>query len=230
MTEHATCIVVLREEQGDAAAALLARAFQDEPLFVYACPDPDARAKWLPWYFRWSVWAGFACDATWGTAGKLAGVAAAISPGGGELNEEHLVRIGADRGREAVGGAVWDQATAALHAVFATADAMFRHTVPEPHWHLDVFGVDPGSRGRGIGSSLLHAVHARADADGVPSALLTRQPRNLPLYQRHGYRVACGGTDPVSGLPWWGLRRERGGYTGRPIAPRCPVELCRLDR
>ena len=210
MIEHATSIVPLGEDRGDAASLLLACAFHDEPLFVYACPDPSARTQWLPWYFRWSVWAGFTCGATLGTAGHLNGVMAAIGPGGGELTAESLAQVGADRGREAVGAAVWDRATQALSAVFATADAVFFHAVPEPHWHLDVLGVDPGRRGQGIGSSLVHAITMRADADRVPAALLTRQPRNLPLYRRHGFRVACGGTDPGSGLPWWGMRREPG--------------------
>jgi hypothetical protein len=91
--EYTTHIVTLREDQGDAAAALLARAFHDEPLFVYACPDPAARARWLPWYVRWSLWAGFAGGATLGTAGRLDGVAAAVGPGGGELTSEQLGRV-----------------------------------------------------------------------------------------------------------------------------------------
>jgi ribosomal protein S18 acetylase RimI-like enzyme len=208
--EHVTSIVPLGEDRGDAASLLLARAFHDEPLFVYACPNSTARTLWLPWYFRWSVWAGFTRGATLGTAGHLDGVVAAIGPGGGELTVESLAQVGADRGREAVGAAVWDRATQALSAVFATADAAFSQAVPEPHWHLDVLGVDPERRGQGIGSRLVHAITMRADADRVPAALLTRQPRNLPLYRRHGFRVACGGTDPGSGLPWWGMRREPG--------------------
>jgi ribosomal protein S18 acetylase RimI-like enzyme len=211
MNERSARMVRLGEERGDEASALLARAFHEEPLFVYACPDPGDRARWLPWYFRWSVWAGYACGATLGTAGRLDGVAAAIGPGGGELTEEQLVRVGAARGRETVGAAVWDRATEALHAVFATADAAFQRAVPEPHWHLDVLGVDPLRRGMGIGGSLLRAVHARAAADGVPVALLTRQPRNLAWYRRHGYQVACQGVDARSGLPWWALRRDPGG-------------------
>lgn len=211
MHERTAPIVPLREDQADAAAAVLARAFHDEPLFAYACPDAGVRARWLPWYVRWSVWAGLAGGATLGTTGRLDGVVAAIGPGGGELTEAQSLRVGADRGREEIGAAVWDRVTATLMAVFAEADPVFRQAVPEPHWHIDLLGVDPRRRGQGLGGRLLRAVHARGDGDGVPAALLTRQPRNLPFYERHGYRVVCGGTDPGSGLPWWGLRRDAGG-------------------
>ena len=64
-------VVPLGDERGDEAAALLARAFHDEPLYIYACPDPVARAQWLPWHFRWSVWAGSLCGQLLGTAGHL---------------------------------------------------------------------------------------------------------------------------------------------------------------
>ena len=211
MSDRSVRIVPLGEERGDEAAAILARAFHDEPLYVYACPDPAARARWLPWHFRWSVWAGYAFGVLVGTEGRLDGVAAAIGPGGGELTAELIARVGSERGREAVGAELWDRVNGMLPAVFAPADAALRRAAPEPHWRLDAIGVDPARRGMGIGGSLLHAVNARADADRLPVALITRQPRNLAFYTRHGYRVVCAGTEPMSGLRWWGLRRDAGG-------------------
>jgi hypothetical protein len=65
-------VVPLGEDRGDEVAALMGRAFQDDPLFVHACPDPGDRARWLPWMFRWSAWKGFLFGQTLGTAGRLA--------------------------------------------------------------------------------------------------------------------------------------------------------------
>ena len=73
-------------------------------------------------------------------------------------------------------------------------------------------GVDPSRQGQGIGSRLLEAANARANADVYSQiVLLTLQPRNVPLYERHGYKTVCGGTEPSSGLAWWGVRREATG-------------------
>ena len=199
-------VVPLGEERGDEVAALMGRAFQDDPLFVHACPDPGERARWLPWLFRWSTWKGFLFGQTLGTAGRLDGVVATIGPAGGEFTEEQLPRFGYGQGREVVGAAIWDQSVAALNAAFEPADAALHRAVPEPHWYLDVLAVEPAQRGRGIGGALLRAVQVRADADEIPIVLLTYQPTNLPLYQRHGYAVVCQGTASGSGLPWWGMR------------------------
>ncbi len=97
-SNHRLPVVPLGEDRGDEVAALMGRAFQDDPLFVYACPDPGDRARWLPWVFRWSTWKGFLFGQTLGTAGRLDGVVAAIAPGGGEFTEEDLARFGYRRG------------------------------------------------------------------------------------------------------------------------------------
>ena len=203
-------VVPLGEERGDEVADLMGRAFQDDPLFVHACPDPGDRARWLPWMFRWSTWKGFLFGQTLGTTGRLDGVVATIAPGGGEFTEEDLTRFGYRRGRDAVGAEVWDRAIDRVNAAFAPADAALHRSVAEQHWYLDVIAVDPAAQGRGIGGALLCAVHTSADADGVPIVLLTYQPTNLSFYSRHGYSVVCGGTAPGNGPRWWGLRREPG--------------------
>jgi ribosomal protein S18 acetylase RimI-like enzyme len=203
-------VVSLGENRGDDVAALMGRAFQSDPLFALACPDPSERARWLPWLFRWSTWKGLLFGQVLGTAGRLDGVVATIGPGGGEFTEEQLARFGYGQGREAVGAAVWDRSVAVVNDAFEPADAALHRAVPEPHWYLDVIAVDPAAQGRGIGRTLLRAVSARADADGMPVVLLTYQPANLPLYQRHDYEVVCQGTAPGSGLPWWGMRRDPG--------------------
>jgi hypothetical protein len=51
-------VVRLGEESGNEAAALFGRSFQGDPLFAHSCPDPDERARWLSWLFRWSTWKG----------------------------------------------------------------------------------------------------------------------------------------------------------------------------
>jgi len=56
----------------------------------------------------------------------------------------------------------------------------------------------------------VQAVHAHSDADGLPITVFTFQPKNLPLYRRHGYVVICGEAAPVGLPPWWGLRRNPG--------------------
>lgn len=201
-------VVPLPEDRGPAVAALFSRAFQDDPPLVHACPDPEERARWLPWLFRWSTWRGLLLRQTLHTAGPLVGVAVTTGPERCEITAEELARFGYGRGREAVGADVWDRVMAASAATFDAVDAALHRAIAEPHWYLGAIAVEPTQQRQGIGSRLLQAVAARADADALPVVLLTYQPKNLSLYQRHGYTVVCEGTAGGSDLPWWGMRRD----------------------
>lgn len=58
----------------------------------------------------------------------------------------------------------------------------------EPSWYLQFLGVDPVVQGKGLGSTALRAVLARADAAGQPAYLEATSTRNRALYERHGFR------------------------------------------
>ncbi|WP_280177443.1 GNAT family N-acetyltransferase [Microvirga pakistanensis] len=59
----------------------------------------------------------------------------------------------------------------------------------EPHWYLPLIGVDPARQRKGYGSMLLaHALRA-CGATGTPAYLESSNPENIPLYQRHGFKV-----------------------------------------
>ncbi len=64
------------------------------------------------------------------------------------------------------------------------------HHPPQPRWYLPFIGVDPAAQGRGYGSALLAHALERCDAEHAPAFLETGNERNVPLYERHGFRVA----------------------------------------
>jgi ribosomal protein S18 acetylase RimI-like enzyme len=59
----------------------------------------------------------------------------------------------------------------------------------EPHWYLPLIAVDPACQGRGLGGALLKQALASCDADGLPAYLESSNPRNIGLYQRHGFEI-----------------------------------------
>jgi ribosomal protein S18 acetylase RimI-like enzyme len=195
-------------------ATLLGAAFQNDPLMVHACPDPDHRARWLPWMFVWPVWWGLLRGEVLTTAGRLKGAAIIVpSDTAGEEDSEVALRARRDRAareRDLSPAEIdtWLRYDAALDAAVQPADHELAKVMPRRHLYLAVLGVGPAHQGRGVGSSLLRAVNARADTDDMPSTLITYQPNNLLLYGRHGYEVVCAGTAPDSGLRWWGMQRQ----------------------
>ena len=66
---------------------------------------------------------------------------------------------------------------------------MKRHHPRFSHWYLHIIGVDAELRGRGVGAALLQPVLARCDQDGTPAYLEASSPRNVRLYERHGFGI-----------------------------------------
>ncbi|MEY4879379.1 MAG: putative puromycin N-acetyltransferase [Pseudomonadota bacterium] len=71
----------------------------------------------------------------------------------------------------------------------AMAKAMEHAHPPEPYFYLAFIGVAPRFQGTGLGQGLLEETLARVDAAGTPAFLENSSPRNIPLYERLGFRV-----------------------------------------
>ncbi|MBT8224876.1 MAG: GNAT family N-acetyltransferase [Dactylosporangium sp.] len=63
------------------------------------------------------------------------------------------------------------------------------HPAGPPHWYLHAIGTLPEEQGKGYGSILLGHGVAQFDVAGLPAYLESSNPRNLPFYQRHGFRI-----------------------------------------
>jgi GNAT superfamily N-acetyltransferase len=64
-----------------------------------------------------------------------------------------------------------------------------RHPAGPAHWYLAVLGTDPSSQGRGLGSAILGPVLERCDTDGMAAYLESSKERNIDFYARQGFRV-----------------------------------------
>ena len=93
--------------------------------------------------------------------------------------------------------------------VAAVVEEMGRYHPDVPHWYLPFIGVEPLRQGQGLGAALLRASLARCDADGLPAYLESTNPRNRPLYERHGFEaigeIRIGSCPPIVPM----LRRPR---------------------
>lgn len=77
---------------------------------------------------------------------------------------------------------------------------MAAHHPHEPHWYLPLIAADPSWLNRGLGAALMKHALRRCDQDGLPAYLESSNPRNISLYERHGFKVIGeiqSGTSPV---------------------------------
>jgi ribosomal protein S18 acetylase RimI-like enzyme len=83
-----------------------------------------------------------------------------------------------------------------------------KHPMERPHDYLWFFGVHPAAQGGGIGSRMLKSRTDRMDAAGRCGFLETATPRNLPLYQRHGFEIVADYRPAPDGPLIWAMWRE----------------------
>lgn len=91
---------------------------------------------------------------------------------------------------DAIGAVVAEFAPMERLEVLMQVGELIDHFHPkEPHWYLPMIGVDPLRQGRGYGSALMKAALRRVDEAGLPAYLESSSPRNVPLYERHGFEI-----------------------------------------
>lgn len=159
----------------DPVMDILTLAFSGDPAVRYLFPTSAAYLAHFPRLA--TAMAGSALAA--GTAYAAGGQAAALwlAPGVGPDSEAIFAIIG-----EAV-------APERLEVLAELGALMGEHHPTEPHWYLSMLGVDPSRQGQGLGAALLKEGLRRCDADGLPAYLESSSPKNVPLYERHGFEV-----------------------------------------
>ena len=187
-------------ERIEAASAMLARAFQDDPAWEWVVPSAERRAALLPWLFRVNFEVTEA--EVWVTEGDLDGCARWLPPGRPEIHIGPMLRaLVATPIRVREG-------TSRFLAYGRAVEAMRASAVPERHWYLAGIGVEPGRRRNGIGSALMQPGFEASARDGVPCALLTNSEANLAFYEGHGFEVVREGQTPDDGPRAWMMRRK----------------------
>lgn len=76
-----------------------------------------------------------------------------------------------------------------LDDLLGTFEKMDQCHPEEPHWYLPLVGVEPNAQGSGIGGALMRHAVARCDQDRALAYLESSNPRNISLYERHGFEV-----------------------------------------
>ena len=185
------------------AAAILARAFHNDPLWSWVFPAGSRRPMQLTWAIAHAVRHVSVFETSYITSGGE-GVALWYPPDSLSTvchrltNCEHdklcgdrktytwrdtllhlpaaVVRLGLP--------ALWR-----LWRVHIDILRRQREEITEPQWELDVIGVDPAYQKRGIARALLRHVLDQADRQLTPCHVITHNPANVTFYAHHGFSV-----------------------------------------
>lgn len=156
--------------------ATLTSAFRADPVERWLYPGEDDYDEHFPEFLAAFGGQAFTHDTVW-QAAEFAAVAMWLPPEA-EPDGEEIVRVlmaTVDQPRHGDTMAAIEQMGAA-HPLF-------------PHWYLPWFGVEAGLQGTGLGGALLERSLQAVDDSGLPAYLETPNPRTIPFYERHSFRV-----------------------------------------
>ncbi len=156
--------------------ATIVAAFITDPVGRFAWPSPHEYLRAAPLGTR--EWAGASLEH--GTAYVSADFCAAalwLSPGV-HPNQEALEKVFRGTAKPEK-----------LDDLLATFEKMDQWHPEEPLWYLPLIGVEPNAQGTGLGGVLMRHAVARCDQEGALAYLESSNPRNISLYERHGFEV-----------------------------------------
>ena len=180
-----------------AVAAMLGRAFADDPAFAYIFPDATDRADRLRRFFALA----FDTDHLDGMRLITLGCEATTlwrGPGRPEATPWQML---------ARAWPIWRAFGGSLGRALRVSHAIAAHFPAEPFWYLHMAGCDPAAQCRGFGTAAVRGGLERVSGGGLPVYLETANERNLGFYRALGFVVVQDWSVGIDGPRFWSLRR-----------------------
>jgi GNAT superfamily N-acetyltransferase len=189
---------IANESDLEGLTATLTAAFQTDPLWSWAFPDPKDLAVW----WRFAIGSALRHPCVW-VSGDYAAASVWIPPDGTELTEEQEKHV------EPLINELIGPRTPLVMELLERFEAS--HPRQRSHYYLSLLGTHPDYRGRGLGMALLAENLASMDAEGVPTYLESSNPGNNGRYERLGFRQVGEFTTPAGERTVATMWREVGG-------------------
>jgi ribosomal protein S18 acetylase RimI-like enzyme len=167
---------LIPEELAPRAIASLTLSFAGDPMARWSWRAPELFLASFPRFIRGMAGQAFGCGSAY-AIDDMRGVALWLPPG--------------ERTDDAVLEALFEESIPEEQGPSGAklAEVMAAHHPREPHWYLPLIGVEPLAQGRGLGARLMQPVLEICDRDGVVAYLESSNGRNIPFYERLGFRV-----------------------------------------
>jgi ribosomal protein S18 acetylase RimI-like enzyme len=179
-----------------AAIGVIVLAFAADPVARWTWPDPAQYLAHFPAFVKAFGGKAFTNGGAYLAEGH-AGAALWLKPG-----------IGPDE--DALSALLERTAPARIQGdISALLEQMGRYHPSEPHWYLPLIGVDPARQSRGHGAALMRQALADCDRDGLAAYLESTNPKNVPLYERHGFEL-LGTIEAGTSPPLFPMLRKAG--------------------
>ena len=164
----------------DELDATLADAFSDDPMLHWIYPDTGTRAQFTREFMRGALEIGFPRGHVYATGANEG--AAIWAPPDIDLFDDATIAQFFGMLAEHIGARSEEVGNGLLQI-------NEHHPHDEPHFYLFVLGTRRAKQGGGLGSKLIRDVLDRCDRQGLAAYLESSNIRNVPFYERHGFKV-----------------------------------------
>ncbi len=199
-----------RPTESAAVAALLARAFADDPVMAWMVPAVG-RERRIARYFRLSQRQQRPREGAVRVAATAEGrlLAAALWSGPGCWKTSTVQEVAALPRYARIFG------LRGMPRAGEVQNTLHEAHPDTPHWYLPTVGTDRGLQGMGVGSALLRQQLDRCDRLGQPVYLESSNVTNIPFYEGLGFRVIDEVRLPGGGPTLWPMWRAPAAPDGR---------------
>lgn len=156
--------------------AVVMMGFSTDPVARWVYADPNEYLTHFPKFIRAFAGKAFETESAY-YAENFAGAALWLPPDV-HPDEETLIRLF----EETAPSEIKDD-------LFAVFEQMGNFHPAEPHWYLPMIAVDTFRQNNGYGSALMRYALDVCDREQKTAYLESSNPRNISLYERHGFEV-----------------------------------------
>ena len=188
-------------------AAMLARAFHNDPVTAWFMPNESRRPKYARRFFAWQLHRLLGQEQVYVAGGHTppeaegpcTGAAVWALPGQWRESNWQALRLFV---------ALVPALASHLPAATRGVERVEKRHPAEPHLYLAVLGTDPPAQGRGVATAVLGPGLELCDREGLPAYLESSKESNVGFYARFGFRVTEEVRMPGDGPTVWLMWRE----------------------
>ena len=158
------------------AISTIVLGFAADPMTRWVWPDSAVYLRIMPQFVKAFGGRAFEHGSAYVTEGARA--AALWLPPGIEPDEAAMAAVMAQTHRPDIADDLGN-----------VLQGMAKYHPRQPHWYLPLIAADPHWIGQGLGALLMKHALRRCDEEGIAAYLESSNPRNISLYERHGFRI-----------------------------------------
>lgn len=183
---------------------MLAKAFYNDPAWVYVLPDEKDREKKLPIAFEIPLRYGIKFGEVYAPSPDLEGVAIWVPGSKANMTFWRLMKAGAIMTTLKLGRKVGNRISSTFNIIDEKREAL----AEEPYIYLSAIGVHPEHQGKGFGGTLLRSMMVKADDEGTALYLETTVEKNVGLYEKFKFQMIEKLVPEHLGFPIWLMIRK----------------------